>query len=170
MRIFHIATKADWERAQASGSYTTSTRGQSLEDVGFIHAAHRPQVQGVFQRYYHDLREPLVLLSIDTDRLGVPWREEEVGEESFPHIYGPLSPTAVVGVQPLTRGGGTEAFTSLFAKEMLLRISLAVGAMLLAGAGSLVGRGLETEWGELGGAVAGLLAGVVLAVLVLRRR
>jgi uncharacterized protein (DUF952 family) len=104
MRIFHIATKADWEQALASGGYATSTRGQSLEDVGFIHAAHRPQVQGVFQRYYHDVREPLVLLTIDTDRLEVPWREDEVGEESFPHIYGPLSPTAVVGVRPLTQG------------------------------------------------------------------
>ena len=170
MRVFHIATTADWERARTSGSYATSTRGQPLEDVGFIHAAHRPQVQGVFQRYYHDVREPLVLLTIDTDRLGVPWREEEVGEESFPHIYGPLSPTAVVGVQPLNPSGGTEGFTSLFVKEMLLRISLAVVAMLLAGAGSLVGRGLGDDWGDVAGAVAGLVAGIVLAVVVLRRR
>src|SRR5687767_59978 len=122
MRIFHIATKADWEEARTAGSYATSTRGQSLEEVGFIHAAHRPQVQGVFHWYYHDVREPLVLLTIDTDRLGVPWREDEVGEEFFPHIYGPLSPRAVVAVQPLTRGGATEGFTSFFVKEMLLRI------------------------------------------------
>ena len=32
MRIFHIATAADWAAAQASGSYTTSTRGVSLDD------------------------------------------------------------------------------------------------------------------------------------------
>ena len=170
MRIFHIATRADWERARTSGSYATSTRGQPLEDVGFIHAAHRPQVRPVFQRYYHDVREPLVLLTIETDRLEVPWREDEVGEESFPHIYGPLSPKAVVGVQPLNRRGGTEAFTSLFVKEMLVRISLAVVAMLLAGAGSLVGRSLGADWGDLVGAVAGLAVGIVLAVLVLRRR
>ena len=170
VRIFHIATKADWERARTTGSYATSTRGQALEDVGFIHAAHRPQVQPVFQRYYHDMREPLVLLTIDTDRLGVPCREEEVGEESFPHIYGPLAPRAVVGVQPLNRRGGTEPFTSLFVKEMMLRIVLAVIAMLLAGAGSIVGGGFDAEWGELAGAVAGLVVGVVLAVVVLRRR
>ena len=111
MRIFHIATVADWERARESGSYATSTRGRSLEDEGFLHAAHRPQVQGVFQRYYRDVREPLLLLTIDTERLGVPWREEDVGEESFPHIYGPLSPRAVVDVQPLNGSGGTEPFT-----------------------------------------------------------
>ena len=170
MRIFHIATMADWEQARASGSYATSTRDRSLEDVGFIHAAHRPQVHGVWQRYYKDVREPLVLLTVDTDRLEVPVRDEQVGEEVFPHIYGPLSPMAVVGVQPLTRGGGTEPFTSLFVKEMLLRIALAVVGMLLAGAGSLVGRGLDADWGALAGAVAGLVVGIVLAVLVLRRR
>ena len=114
MRIFHIATVADWERAQQSGAYATSTRGRSLEEEGFLHAAHRPQVQGVFQRYYQDVREPLVLLTIDTERLWVPWREEEVSDEFFPHIYGPLSPRAVVDVQPLNRRGGTEPFTSLF--------------------------------------------------------
>jgi len=112
MRIFHIATVADWERAQESGVYATSTRGRSLEQEGFLHAAHRRQVQGVFQRYYQDAREPLLLLTIDTERLGVPWREDEVGEEPFPHIYGPLSPRAVVDVQPLNGSGGTEAFTS----------------------------------------------------------
>ena len=73
-------------------------------------------------------------------------------------------------MQPLTRGGGTEWFTSLFVKEMLLRISVAVVAMLLAGAGSLVGRRLDADWGALAGAVAGLVVGIVLAVLVLRRR
>jgi uncharacterized protein (DUF952 family) len=170
MRIFHIATVADWERARRSGSYATSTRGRSLEDEGFLHAAHRPQVRGVFQRYYRDVREPLLLLTIDTERLGVPWREDEVGEESFPHIYGALSPRAVVGVQPLNRRGGTEPLTTLFVKEMLLRVSLAVGAMLLAGVGSLIGGGIDPVWGEVAGAITGLVVGVVLAVVVLRRR
>jgi len=170
MRIFHIATVADWERARESGSYATSTRGRSLEDEGFLHAAHRPQVQGVFQRYYRDVREPLLLLTIDTERLGVPWREEDVGEESFPHIYGPLSPRAVVDVQPLNASGGTQPFTSLFVREMLLRISLGVVAMLLAGAGSIVGGGFHSVWGELVGALIGLAVGIALSVLVLRRR
>ena len=113
MRIFHIATAADWERARRSGVYSTSTVGRTLEDEGFLHAAHRQQVEGVFQRYYRDLGEPLVLLTIDTDRLGVPWREDDVGGETYPHIYGPLSPRAVVGVEPLDKHGGTESFSSL---------------------------------------------------------
>ena len=105
MQIFHIATVADWERARESGAYTTSSLGRSLEDEGFLHAAHRQQLAGVFQRYYAAVSEPLVLLTIDTDRLDVPWREDDVGEETFPHIHGPLSPEAVVDVQPLDEAG-----------------------------------------------------------------
>ena len=58
MRIFHIATVADWERARESGAYTTSSRDRSLEDEGFLHAAHRQQLAGVFQRYYAACASP----------------------------------------------------------------------------------------------------------------
>jgi uncharacterized protein (DUF952 family) len=101
MEIFHIATESDWARAQQSGAYTTSTRGRTLEDEGFLHAGRRDQVAGVFNRYYADADEPLVLLTIDTDRLDVPWQEDAVGDDTFPHIYGALSPAAVTQVLPL---------------------------------------------------------------------
>jgi uncharacterized protein (DUF952 family) len=170
MRIFHIATAADWERARRSGSYTTSTVGRTLADEGYLHAAHRHQVADVFARYYRELGRPLVLLTIDTDRLGVPWREDPVGDESFPHIYGPLSPQAVVGVQVLDKRGGTEAFTSLFFKEMAIRFLLAIAAMMLAYIGSRVGREFDAEWARFTGAMAGFFIGGVIATLVLRRR
>ena len=53
----------------------------------------------MFDRYYREASEPLVLLTIETDRLEVPWREDSVGAETFPHVYGPLSPDAVVDVR-----------------------------------------------------------------------
>jgi len=102
MEIFHIATENDWAGAQQSGAYATSTRGRTLEDEGFLHAARRDQVAGVFDRYYADADEPLVLLTIDTDRLDVPWREDAVGDDTFPHIYGPLAPAAVTDTRPLS--------------------------------------------------------------------
>ena len=104
MRIYHIATGRDWERALSEGAYTTSTRGVSLEQEGFIHASRRDQWEGVRERYYTDAEEPLVLLEIDTDLLDVPLVEEPPApgaEETFPHIYGPLRPEAVVAVVPL---------------------------------------------------------------------
>jgi uncharacterized protein (DUF952 family) len=169
-RLFHIATAADWEQARQSGSYTTSTAGRSLEDEGFLHAAHRHQVAGVFARYYRDLGQPLVLLTIDTDRLGVPWREDDVGGETYPHVYGPLSPSAVVGVQPLNRRGGTQPFTSLFVNEMAIRFLLVALAMLLALVGSLVGQGLGADGARILGALAGFFVGGLIATVVLRRR
>ena len=106
MRLFHIATQADWDAARRAGAYTTSTRGRTLEQEGFIHASRREQVSGVWKMFYADVREPLVLLTIETDRLTSPWQEDPVGDDFFPHIYGPLNPSAVVRVQPLDRFGG----------------------------------------------------------------
>ncbi len=103
MRIFHIATAVDWAAAQASGAYSTSTRGVSLADEGFIHASREDQWEGVHERYYADADEPLVLLEIDTDLLDVPVVVEEVpGGETFPHVYGAIPPEAVVNTTPLT--------------------------------------------------------------------
>ena len=101
MRIFHIATAADWESAVASGSYTTSTRGRSLAEEGFIHASRDEQFPAVFGRYYADADEPLVLLTIETDLLEAEVRVESVGEDTYPHVYGPVTPGAVVDVRPL---------------------------------------------------------------------
>jgi uncharacterized protein (DUF952 family) len=106
VRIFHIATAADWERAQRFGSYTTSTHGVSLAEAGFIHASRADQWEGVLERFYAGVTEPLVLLEIETDLLEVPVRHEapeEGGTETFPHIHGPLRTAAVVGVTPLQR-------------------------------------------------------------------
>jgi len=104
VRIFHIATLADWTDAQASGAYTTSTVGVTLEEEGFLHASREDQWEGVRARYYADIDEPLVLLEIDTDLLEVPVIEESPAEgitETFPHVYGALDPAAVVAVTRL---------------------------------------------------------------------
>ena len=104
MRIFHVATRADWDAARASGAYTTSTYGVSLEQEGFIHASRADQWEDVRRRYYGDVAEPLVLLEVETDLLEVPVVEEPPAPgvtETYPHIYGPITPAAVVGVTAL---------------------------------------------------------------------
>jgi uncharacterized protein (DUF952 family) len=42
--IYHIAAAADWEQALRDGQYTISTRGRTLAEEGFIHAATAAQV------------------------------------------------------------------------------------------------------------------------------
>jgi uncharacterized protein (DUF952 family) len=104
MQIFHIATEADWETAQRSGTYATSTRGRTLEQEGFIHASRREQVAGVWKAFYVDAGEPLVLLTIDTERLTSRWQEDPVAREgssdTFPHVYGPINASAIVHAEP----------------------------------------------------------------------
>lgn len=170
MRIFHIATDPDWRAALQSGSYTTSTRGRTLAEEGFIHAARQEQVEGVFDRYYRDAPEHLVLLTIDTDRLDVPWSEDPVGEDTFPHLHGPLNTKAVVHVQPLGRNGEAETVGSLYLKG--LYASLGAGMLLIAllWVGVLVGGLGGSDVGRLLGAGVGLVLGVMALLLIRRRR
>jgi uncharacterized protein (DUF952 family) len=100
MRIFHIATLADWRQAEETGSYTTSTYGRTLEEEGFIHASRHDQIPAVRDLIYGDVTEPLVILEVETDRLDAEVRDEQVGDEVYPHIYGPIPTSAVVAWRP----------------------------------------------------------------------
>jgi uncharacterized protein (DUF952 family) len=104
-QIFHIAQRQVWEAARDTGvPYTMSTRDLTLEQEGFIHcSATMEQVEGVLSRYYADVDDELVLLVIDPALLDAPVRLEPAGEEFFPHIYGPIQPSAVIDVRALPR-------------------------------------------------------------------
>jgi uncharacterized protein (DUF952 family) len=103
--ILHIAFVDQWETARAAGSYRWSTRGKSLDDgATFIHASRPEQVALVANFVYADVAEPLSLLVIDTERLVSALCEEPVGDQLFPHIYGPLNLDAVVDVRAYERG------------------------------------------------------------------
>lgn len=141
-RIFHIATAADWRRTLETGTYTTSTAGRTLEEEGFIHASRRDQVQGVFDRYYRSAGEHLVLLTIDPVRLSdAEVRVEAVGDDTYPHVYGPIDRGAVLDVAPLDRRGHPETVTSLWVKGMAVRMGIAVAILLLVAVVVLLVRG-----------------------------
>jgi uncharacterized protein (DUF952 family) len=101
-QIFHVALRPDWDAARASGGpYEISTRGRTLQEVGFIHACQSlDQVTRVRRSFYAD-RDDLVLLVIDTDRLESPVRHEPADGDIYPHIYGPLPLDAVIEVRPI---------------------------------------------------------------------
>lgn len=102
-RIWHLALTADWEAAKAQGSYATSTRGLTLDQVGFIHCSYAAQVARVARLFYVDEQAPLTLLGIDPERLAAAGIEvrAEPGDpahpdgERFPHVYGAI-PVACV--------------------------------------------------------------------------
>lgn len=112
MALFHLALASDWADARAVGQYAVSTRGLSIEQVGFLHgSADRAQVDAVARRFYADVTEPLVLLEIDEASLARagrtvrleppdPARPGAAGE-LFPHMYGgPLPVAAVLAATP----------------------------------------------------------------------
>ena len=103
MQLLHIAHRSDWEEGCLAGAYTTSTRGATLAEVGFIHAATAEQVDGVAHSFYRDDPAELLVLVIDADAVrsaGIDVRHEDGGDgTAFPHIYGPLDPAWVTEVR-----------------------------------------------------------------------
>jgi uncharacterized protein (DUF952 family) len=106
--IFHIAEADHWDAAREAGHYERSTRGASLGEVGFVHCSFRHQVPVVLDALFDDWDGDLVLLQIDPAAVASPLRVEnlEGGEELFPHVYGPVPTSSVVGVRPLRRHEG----------------------------------------------------------------
>jgi uncharacterized protein (DUF952 family) len=109
--IFHITTREAWaERAgvgncedgvAVAGAYRT----EMLHIEGFIHCSTREQVIEVANARFRG-QPGLVLLSINTDRVGAEIRYEnlEGGQQMFPHIYGEINSDAVVQVSEFEPG------------------------------------------------------------------
>lgn len=116
MTLQHIALESDWQAAQATGSYPVSTLGQSIAEVGFMHCSgSAAQLEGVVGRFYSDVTEPLIVLTLDEAALvehglevrhepPVPGMPVDADTELFPHVYGGDVPVAcVVRAEPLER-------------------------------------------------------------------
>lgn len=88
--IYHICLKEDWEVAPKTGSYST----RSLAEEGFIHCSRMEQIPEVARRFFPGVPN-LVLLEIDPDKLAAELRWEQVDDQHFPHIYGPINLDAI---------------------------------------------------------------------------
>jgi uncharacterized protein (DUF952 family) len=99
--LFHLAARADWERAGRTGLYTPP----SLRRDGFVHCATAGQHAGVANALFAG-RADLVLLLIDVERLAAEVRLERAtaGGEAFPHVYGPVEVGAVFEAAPYPPG------------------------------------------------------------------
>ena len=100
--LFHLALESDWKAALQHGDYRVSTRGLSLEQVGFIHLSWQEQVQATFDRFYADAGAVLSL-RIDPKLVSAPLRADAIHTGVlFPHLYGPLPIASVVEVSPFS--------------------------------------------------------------------
>ena len=94
-RLFlHLTTKQAWEDALIVGIYSLSTKGKTLEEVGFIHGSFPDQLEEVAGFVFAGSIEELVVLHLDIDKLKTSRlvvRIEDGGNgKMFPHIYGAI--------------------------------------------------------------------------------
>ena len=99
--VFHLALQSDWDAAQIDGEYRDLDAGSvcSTTSDSSTAARHATRCWRSRRRFYESVSEPLVLLTIDVDRVGSEVRDEFAGDapDPFPHVYGPI-PVASVTV------------------------------------------------------------------------
>jgi uncharacterized protein (DUF952 family) len=95
---WHLVPQAEWAAVPAGAPYLPA----AFPRDGFIHTTHDAgEVAAAGNRYYRDDPRPYLAIRIDLRRLSSPWRYD--GDARFPHIYGPLTPEAVIAVVPAPR-------------------------------------------------------------------
>lgn len=107
--ILHIALPEDWAAARAAGHYTVSTRGATVDRVGFLHASEDAAQVGIVGPAVYADRPDAVVLAMDEAALeaaGLTVRREpgvpgDPHSPLFPHVYG--GPVPVGLMTPLPR-------------------------------------------------------------------
>mgnify|MGYP000482207433 CR=1 FL=1 len=92
--FLHLTTKHAWEDAMKDGSYSLSTKGKTLEEVGFIHGSFADQVEEVAGFVFAGSTEELVVLHLNIGNLALHSIEVRIEKasngKSYPHIYGAI--------------------------------------------------------------------------------
>ncbi len=100
MRLtLHLVARDPWAASDTGQPY----RHPSLETEGFIHCTDgAAEMARTANRHYADDARPFVVLTIDLDRVGSPWRYDDPGSP-YPHVYGPIERSAIVETRPMPR-------------------------------------------------------------------
>lgn len=105
MRLtYHIVPVDAWAASDPQLPYEAA----SLATEGFIHCTDgAAEMVATANRHYRDDPRQFLILTIDLDAAGSPWRiEDERG--IYPHIFGAIERAAVVGISPAARNAAGE--------------------------------------------------------------
>lgn len=100
--IYKVCRRSEWEAASRAGAYPGSEH--DLRD-GFIHLSTAGQLPGTLAKHFPG-QSDLLVVAVAPDRLEPLRWEPARGGELFPHLYGPLPPSAVLWVLDLPLGPG----------------------------------------------------------------
>lgn len=97
---YHLAIVEEWTSQKDGEVYTPG----AFEADGFIHCTNGLDLlTEIANMFYKESAEPRAVLVLDMNNIESDVRYDDP-EARFPHIYGPLNPSAVVGELPVERG------------------------------------------------------------------
>ncbi len=102
--IYHLLPYSAWQEASEESAYAP----KNLSTEGFVHfSGDEATLLAVANAYYHDVTEPMAVLTVDPDRLTAKVRWEPPTQASedqlFPHVYGAIDKAAVISVRHAQR-------------------------------------------------------------------
>ncbi len=91
------------ERVWAAHDPSTPYVPEAYPADGFVHCTDGDEAMvATANRFYRTDPQPFLLLTIDLERTGSPWRLDDPGRR-YPHVYGPIDPSSVVEVRRVVR-------------------------------------------------------------------
>ncbi len=96
---FHLVPAVTWAAAAPDRPYEAA----SFASEGYIHCTDgAAEMVATANRHYREDPREFVVLTIDLDATGSPWRiEDERG--IYPHVFGPIERAAIIRVTPIPR-------------------------------------------------------------------
>lgn len=96
---YHLTIDEEWNAQKHSEGYTPG----AFDADGFIHCTNGLDLlTEIANMFYKNSPEPRTVLVLDVSKIESDVRYDDP-EERFPHIYGPLNPSAVVAELPVKR-------------------------------------------------------------------
>ena len=95
----HLVPEATWASRDPSAPYLPT----AYEQDGFVHCTDGDEAMvATASRFYRRDPQPFLLLTLDLDRTGSPWRFDDPSG-IYPHVYGPIDPASVIDVRRFRR-------------------------------------------------------------------
>jgi uncharacterized protein (DUF952 family) len=95
----HLVPEAVWVAHDPGVPYAPA----AFADEGFIHCTDGDEeMLRTANRHYRAVPGPFLVLTVDLDRTGSPWRFDDPAKP-YPHVYGPIDPASVTEVRRFRR-------------------------------------------------------------------